>query len=153
MRNLFVLTKMAGFREGEKRFFPIKNINSVVNLFKYELTECQEPNLVLLSIVIGAVENALTSNRILTPDFATRMQEHGFPCVELLTVETLVCRFEALVKSNIDMNAHSGKFATRELLKKVSDVIWLSLTRSYYKDKAHLQSLYSFLTGECCVVL
>lgn len=30
---------------------------------------------------------------------------------------------------------------------KVSDVIWNSLTRSYYKDRAHLQSLYSYLTG------
>lgn len=29
----------------------------------------------------------------------------------------------------------------------MSDVIWNSLTRSYYKDRAHLQSLYSYLTG------
>ena len=39
------------------------------------------------------------------------------------------------------------KYATRELVKRVSDVIWNSLTRSYYKDRAHLQSVYSYLTG------
>ncbi|XP_014663754.1 PREDICTED: menin-like [Priapulus caudatus] len=148
MRTAFVLTKMAGFREHEKRFFPIKNGKSAVNLFKYELTECQEPNLVLLSIVAGAIENILTSNRFLTPEIGSRRLEHGFPTpLELISVETLYTRFEHLVKSNVDLSKHTGKFATRELLKRVSDVIWQSLTRSYYKDKAHLQSLHSFLTG------
>lgn len=33
------------------------------------------------------------------------------------------------------------------MIKKVSDLIWNSLLRSTYKDRAHLQSLYSYLTG------
>ena len=32
-------------------------------------------------------------------------------------------------------------------MKKISDVIWSHLTRSYYKDRAHLQTIYSYLTS------
>lgn len=39
------------------------------------------------------------------------------------------------------------KKTSRELIKKISDVIWSHLTRSYYKDRAHLQTIYSYLTG------
>ena len=39
-------------------------------------------------------------------------------------------------------------FATREQVKKVSDIVWNTLTRSYYKDRAHLQSIFSYLNGK-----
>lgn len=41
----------------------------------------------------------------------------------------------------------NSRQATREVIKKVSDVIWHSLIRSSYKDRAHLQNLYSYLSG------
>lgn len=41
----------------------------------------------------------------------------------------------------------SKKKTSRELIKKISDVVWSNLHRSYYKDRAHLQTLYSYLSG------
>jgi hypothetical protein len=29
----------------------------------------------------------------------------------------------------------------------VADIIWNTLSKSHYKDKPHLQSIYSYLTG------
>lgn len=41
-----------------------------------------------------------------------------------------------------------GKTRTsRELIKKISDHFVSNLLRSHYKDRAHLQTLYSYLTG------
>uniref|UniRef100_A0A182K7E1 Menin n=1 Tax=Anopheles christyi TaxID=43041 RepID=A0A182K7E1_9DIPT len=74
----------------------------------------------------------------------------NFPVIRYDTVETLYKRFKSvlapieklLVKTTTD-----SKFASREIIKKVSDIIWNSLLRSSYKDRAHLQSLYSYLCG------
>jgi menin len=71
-----------------------------------------------------------------------------FPPVELDIIEALYIKFRAIIKSSVDLNLYgSPVYATRELVKKVSDVIWNTLTRTYYKDRAHLQSIYSYLTG------
>ena len=40
-----------------------------------------------------------------------------------------------------------SSYATRSLVKRVSDIVWNTLAKSQYKDRAHLQSLYSYLTG------
>ena len=37
--------------------------------------------------------------------------------------------------------------ASRALVKRVSDIVWNTLSKSHYKDRAHLQSIYSYLTG------
>jgi len=142
---------MAGFRERDKQTFPLQNVQSVVDLFRNQLTDNAEPDLALLSIVLGTVENALTVNR--TPLARDVNGEGGktleciFPVVELSTVEALHQRFVTLVKSSVDLTQYDARYATRGFVKKVSDVIWASLTRTYYKDKAHIQSLYSYLTG------
>ena len=47
---------------------------------------------------------------------------------------------------SVDLSEFPKK-TSRVLIKKVSDVIWSNLTRSYYKDKAHLQTLFSYMTG------
>ena len=139
---------MAGFRDREKRHFPLQNIQSVVSLFRDQLENNDEPNLALLSIVLGVIENALTVNRAISPTVDTAKNLVPiFPVVELSTVEALYQKFVTQVKGSVDLTQYSGKYASRDLVKKVSDVIWNSLTRSYYKDKAHLQSLYSYLTG------
>lgn len=139
---------MAGFREREKRYFPLQNIQSVVNLFRDQLENSDNPNLALLSIVLGVIENTLTVNRAISQAVDTAKNlEPIFPVVELSTVDALYQKFVAQVRGSVDLTLYSGKYASRELVKKVSDVIWNSLTRSYCKDKAHLQSLYSYLTG------
>lgn len=147
---------MAGIRE-EKRLFPLENISSVVTLFKHQIEHSREPDLALLSIVVGAVENSLTCNRTVTVQKETdtgrketsMCNEVKLPPLQFHIVEALYSKFHAAIKGSVDLSLYSkGTYATRELVKKVSDVIWNSLTRSYYKDRAHLQSLYSYLTGE-----
>ncbi|KPJ20199.1 Menin [Papilio machaon] len=70
-----------------------------------------------------------------------------FPSIEWEEVKSLYERFVSLMRAGVDAKLLNGEFATRDLVKRVADVVWNSLTRSYYKDRAHLQSVYSFLTG------
>ena len=143
---------MAGFRHRDKQNFPLQNVQSVVDLFRNHLVDNAEPDLAFLSIVLGTVENALTVNRVpltrdVNGDCGGKTSECIFPTVEQSTIEALHQRFVTLVKSSVDLTQYDARYATREFVKKVSDVIWASLTRTYYKDKAHIQSLYSYLTG------
>ena len=88
------------------------------------------------------------------------------PKVELHIVEALCAKFESIIKGycdlslfrcfaplNISINIHTchnsrtGRFASRDLVKRVSDIVWNTLTKSQYRDRAHLQSIYSYLTG------
>jgi len=138
--------------------FPIRDIPAVVAVFRREL-EKKEPDLLLLSLVAGAIENTMTSVRPTTevPVAVTAETNFDFdqvplklPDIELHIVEALYTKFYSVIKSSIDplhFNERDGH-ASRELVKRVSDVIWNTLTRSYYKDRAHLQSMYSYLTGE-----
>lgn len=139
---------MAGFRDVDRALFPIKNVSSVVEIFKNQLENGAEPDLALLSIIVGAVENSLTCNR---PNAGLEIYEPlestSLPALELHVAEALYNKFHYLIKNAVDPECYDKKYATRELVKKVSDVVWNSLTRSYYKDRAHLQSLYSYLTG------
>ena len=50
-------------REEERRLFPLSTIGSVVQLFRLQLSGPEEPDIALLSIVSGCVENSLTSPR------------------------------------------------------------------------------------------
>lgn len=137
---------MAGFRDKDKALFPIKNVSSVVQLFQNQLECTPEPDLALLSIVAGCIENSLTSRCNATLQICEPVDHNSLPVLEVETVESLYKKFHTIIKSAVDKNK-SNSFATREVVKKVSDVVWNSLTRSYYKDRAHLQTLYSYLTG------
>jgi menin len=147
---------MAGLAD-LKKHFPLRDISSVVKLFKEQLEVSTEPDLALLSIVVGAVENSLTCSRplALAPDESgdanIEDDEVRLPAVEFHIVEALYSKFSAIINGSVDLSRHNSKYANRELVKRVSDVIWNSLTRSYYKDRAHLQNLYSYLTGRCNV--
>ncbi|XP_018319824.1 menin [Agrilus planipennis] len=142
---------MAGFRGIDKAFFPIKNVSSVIEIFKHQLEKVSEPDLALLSIIVGAVENSLTCSRPNAPlQLCEPMEPSSLPTLEIHTVESLYNKFHAIIKSAVDPVVKTSRekvYATREIVKKVSDVVWNTLSRSYYKDRAHLQSLYSYLTG------
>nr|SVE74104.1 EOG090X0424 [Daphnia barbata] len=158
---------MDALSEEERRLFPLKTVASVVSLFDSILRRTTEPDLALLSIIVGCIENTLTCNQqILSGTKSTVLtasveepsekllaippvrREDDFPEIEWPTVEALYVKFRAVIKSSVDLTQYGcPEFATREVVKKVSDVIWNTLTRSYYKDRAHLQSLYSYLTG------
>lgn len=180
--------------ENLSKLFPLKSISDVVQLFKLHLESAKEPDLTLLSIVTGIIENTLTrkcqssgqvnaSGNDASVETLTSIDDtesptqlpsiaSNFPVVQLETVQELYDKFikvislvgeykrvgtatlvsaagaAAAVKSgrnNTRNGSHSPVYATREIIKHCSDVIWNSLIRSTYKDRAHLQSLYSYL--------
>ncbi|KAK5621441.1 Menin [Crenichthys baileyi] len=145
-----------GLNSAQKKYFPLRGIDGVVQLFDAELRR-SEPDLALLSLVLGFVEHFLAVNRVipinvpgvrfepLEPDCPTSC----FPTVELGMISALYERFTAQIRGAVDLSQfrRTPAGSSRELVKKVSDVIWNSLSRSYFKDRAHIQSLFSLITG------
>ncbi|XP_077530387.1 menin 1 isoform X1 [Haemaphysalis longicornis] len=135
-----------------KRHFPMRKVDDVVEFFRAQLESDNEPDLALLSIVTGYIENLLTFHRnvgVEPPASEAAKQQQCFPVVECGPIEALHAKFACQIKGSLDLSALDTDTVagTRDLIKRVSDVIWSSLTRSYYKDRPHLQSLYSYLTG------
>ncbi|XP_072736902.1 menin [Ciconia boyciana] len=147
-----------GLKAWQKALFPLRSVGAVVRLFEAELRQ-PEPDLVLLSLVLGFVEHFLAVNRVLPTNvpgisFEARPgpEPHTlayFPVAELSIVAALYARFTAQIRGAVDLSLYPRPdgFSSRDLVKKVSDVIWNSLSRSYFKDRAHIQSLFSFITG------
>lgn len=145
-----------GLHSAQKKHFPLRGIDGVVQLFEYELSK-SEPDLAILSLVLGFVEHFLAVNRVipinvpgvrfepLEPDCPSSC----FPTVELGMISALYERFTAQIRGAVDLSQfrRTAAGSSRELVKKVSDVIWNSLSRSYFKDRAHIQSLFSLITG------
>ncbi|XP_075153675.1 menin 1 [Haematobia irritans] len=140
--------------------FPLRSIDDVVNFFKRSLelyhTQCVEPDLTLLSIVAGYIELSLTTGDAAQAaleqanDDVIRSNSVPFPVVTYELVSGLYKKFQSILsivdKPKVSSTCNSRQ-ATREVIKKVSDVIWHSLIRSSYKDRAHLQNLYTYLSG------
>lgn len=140
---------MTGISE-YKHLFPIESVQRVYELFEQQLRSDKDPDLALFSIIVGAVENNLTNIKNSDKDVnlaSNKFVKVKFPSLEWEEVSTLYDRFVSLMKGGVDARLCNGEYATRELVKRVSDIVWNSLTRSYYKDRAHLQSIYTFLTG------
>ena len=133
-----------------KQYFPIDSIQKICDLFEEQLRSEKEADLALFSIIVGAVENNLTNLKNSDKEMNLAANKAGkmkFPSVEYEEVKSLHERFVTLMRGGVDAKLLNGAYTTRDLVKRVADVVWNSLTRSYYKDRAHLQSIYSFLTG------
>jgi len=172
---------MARFTEEDKKHFPLRSTDAVVALFREQLEDRKEPNLTLLSIVLGALENSLTLNRGQTSRDRTGSQKVDsdvsaaqtveaeppkssettvsklnkrcttvLPALQLSVVEALYEHFVTIVKASVDLSSHTEKYSSAALVKRVSEVIWGALTRTFYKDRAHLQTVFTLLTGIEC---
>ncbi|KAL7978297.1 hypothetical protein Chor_014836, partial [Crotalus horridus] len=145
-----------GLKSAQKALFPLRSVSDVVRLFALELHR-EQPDLVLLSLVLGFVEHFLAVNRVLptnVPGISFEPVQGPesltyFPVADLSIVGALHARFTAQIRGAVDLSLYPRPdgYSSRELVKKVSDVIWNSLSRSYFKDRAHIQSLFSFITG------
>lgn len=147
-----------GLKSDQKALFPIQSIDGVIRLFELELQK-DETDLTLLSLVLGFVEHFLAVNRVIptnVPGISFMPVESTddevvsyFPVLDLQIIAALYARFTAQIRGSVDLSLYprTEGFSSRELVKKVSDVIWNSLSRSYFKDRAHIQSLFSFITG------
>jgi len=137
--------KRAGIRQWMKHF-PLKTIDAVAELFEAHLS-VRAPDLAWLSLVLGALEVRMTS------DVSTGTDDATFPQLNFTDLESLYQRFMTLLRHNIPANdiascRHGAVVvSTREIVRKVSNVVWSCLSGSYHKDRAHIQSLYSLLTG------
>lgn len=134
------------------KFFPLDSTESVIKLFKSQL-ENEEKNvdLTLISICLGFFENVLCNRE-------NHENKFTFPTLDFETFEELYKKFKSIVSvADVQQSQTKGKsktaesqdpkLPTREKIKKISDVIWNSLLRSSYKDRVHLQSVYSYLTS------
>lgn len=220
--------KRASSSSSIRNFFPLQTIGSVCELFRSQICpdslsnyshdvhhselyygtdgtdRMMEPNLALLSIVIGIIEQSLTNgtfshddedslltsvsnvddsvktnNGLLTSNSGNRNHNHNennngsggyspaeattapnvgssnsnsspldlsIPTVHYETVKQLLNKFTTQIEESVDLRKYPKK-TSRELIKKISDVVWSNLLRSPYKDRAHEQTLYSYLNG------
>lgn len=183
------------------KLFPLTSICEVVRFFRVHLERAKEPDLTLLSIVTGCVENSLTGKcnaNLIAPadssslnnnnaessttttngtdddltdpkvkasdsppltDISNKTEYNNFPVITLDAVRQLYNKFVQILSLVGTCKRINGReptkkpsrsatpvvYATREIIKHVSDVIWNSLIRTTYKDRAHLQSVYSYL--------
>ena len=134
-------------------------ISKVHNKFRQQLSGPAEPDLALLSIVAGSVENSLTMRSVpgqqgpavvteyTEPEVADVENLRLEPPLELNIVQALYSKFESIMRGYCELSGEGGAHASRALVKRVSDIIWNTLAKNHYKDRPHLQSLYSYLTG------
>ena len=148
--------------------FPLDSVAKVTKLFELELAkgndEANGPNLALLSIVSGHLEHLWTSSKsvpvTLTADTESSTSEAANggcpidPPLEWHVVDALYSRFESIIRGYCDagllskaLSSPSDPDAVRPLIKHVADIVWNTLSKSHYKDRPHLQSIYSYLTG------
>lgn len=133
-----------------KDLFPLNSSESVINLFKNQLEKDEnEIDLTVISLTLGFFENFFCNQN---------SKENTYPVLEFNEIDELYKKFKSIVslaettltqsksKKNAE-NSDAKKVASREKIKKISDVIWHSLLRSSYKDRCHLQSVYSYLKG------
>lgn len=135
----------------DKKLFPLRTVHDVVNLFKSQLENGtqhkNEPDLSLLSIVAGYIEISLTSGTT-TETEPTEEDEKlsQFPVVTLELLDEMYKKFQSVL-STVEKPKSAKGFANRNVIKKISDLIYYSLFRSTHRDKPHLNSLYSYLSG------
>ena len=114
---------------------PLKDISSVVEVFKRELAKT-EPNLAKLSIILGFFETAVTCKG-----------SNSCPSLDKETFDALYGKFLGLVQKDLKINKEQRP-VTREIIISAADLVWGCLSKSYFKDRPHIQNLYSFLTGK-----
>ena len=151
-------------------FFPLRTVNDARKLFDSEI-KSKEPNLVLLSIVAGSIENSMTkvndvnltpsplptsnkSEHVSEPSDVTSANFRIDPQIDWHVVEALYAKFEAVFNTYCEValleksrQIDADNWDVRRLIKHVADIIWNTLSKAQYKDRPHLQSIYSYLTG------
>lgn len=129
------------------KLFPLKSMADVVDFFRKCLDPGDsEPDLTLFSIVAGFVEISLTTGKVAESAVGENSAEEcsTFPVVTYEMVNNLYQKYLSIL--TLIHKPKSGRYANREIIKKVSDIIWHSLFWSSHKDRAHLQNLYSYLS-------
>ncbi|XP_059095385.1 menin-like isoform X2 [Tigriopus californicus] len=150
-------------RQGARDGFPLRTVGQVRQWVEAQLAT-PEPDLALLSIVVGQLEHQWTAGKVGSgPAAESTVGLGGAGAASGLTIEppltwplieASVAKFESIIRSYCDslvlsaaLSAPENVSAIRALIKHVADIIWNTLSKSHYKDRPHLQSIYSYLTG------
>lgn len=138
---------MAGLRECDKKHFPLNDSKSVIELFVSQLENEFEPDLTLLSTVAGIVESNISVKGECPATSDNERESGSSRVVELVAVQQIYDKFGSLIRDNVKLQDSDCRITTYDVVKKVSDTVWNYLSRSYHKEKSHLQSVYSFIKG------
>ena len=144
--------------------FPINSSNDAVKCLKALISPVDgEPDLTLISLVLGALENALAEADSLGQESEDpkSSDERTFPTIRFEAMKSLYHKFHQNLKTQTPSNSsiqnedtsESQCSSRRAEVRLVADKVWIQLARSYRKDKLRMQYLYSLLTGESVVCL
>lgn len=132
--------------------FPLNSQADTVRLFASELDKT-DPNLLLLSLVAGAIE---TSCCVCSASGANAWKasagvglREAFP-LEISHIEEMYRRFLAELKTAVPpsvVEKNEKGYTQRSVIKMVADFVWKPLSRSFHKDRPHIQTVYSFMTS------
>lgn len=111
-----------GLKAAQKTLFPLRSIDDVVRLFAAELGR-EEPDLVLLSLVLGFVEHFLAVNRVIptnVPELTFQPSPAPdppggltyFPVADLSIIAALYARFTAQIRGAVDLSLYPREGAS-----------------------------------------
>ena len=147
-------------------FFPLKTVNDARKLFDFEIksqgsiensmTKVNEVNLTPPSF--PKTSNKLNKSEHVSVSENPDVTSANFridPQIDWHVVEALYEKFETVFKSYCEVallekarQIDADNWDVRRLIKHVADIIWNTLSKAQYKDRPHLQSIYSYLMGK-----
>ena len=125
-----------------EEIFPLDSVAKIVSFIK-QLASCEKFVIAIPSLVLGWFENELTligKDRVLPG-------EEIFPSLNWNTFVKLYLEYKDIVSLCSSSDTQIEKFEEKSVIKQVANFVWSYLSNLYFKDKLHIQSVYSFLKG------
>ena len=124
-------------------YFPLNSMDKVVNIVEHLVLDKPKSCLPILSMVLGWYEHKL----VITGKDKLLPNEEIFPSLDWTTFSSTFLKYQkCLEKFKLAQFEESKN--EKLAIKDVADFVWKELKNTFYKDKHHIQSLYSFLFGE-----
>ena len=149
-----------------ERFFPLTKQADVADLVR-EVMRSPNPCLAFVSVVLGFWENHHTQNDPKQRRLPLPTPLPGIPALSSAGASTapfsikwsdITTLMEQLVDfirplsgrlDAVSRSTDSGEGGTpRSAIKMVCDAVWSSVSKAYFKDRPHIQSVYSFLKSK-----
>ena len=157
-------------------FFPLDNLDKVVNVFREELKKGNNADVAMLSILAGYVEDYFTTSRVInhaTTDSSENKSTKTVsgrkntkeektnelediklsPALTKEQFDAMHQKFTSMIRGYCDLSLISdlppgGHMANRQVIKRVSDIIWNTLNEDKNKDRSHASNVFCYLTGK-----
>ena len=156
--------------------FPLDNLDKVMNVFREELKKGNNADLAMLSVLAGYVEDYFTTSRVInnattdssenksTKTLSARKNNKEVKCNALedikltpaLTkkqIDAMHQKFSSMIRGYCDLSLITdlppgGHMANRQVIQRVSDIIWNTLNEDKNKDRSHASNVFCYLTGK-----